>query len=156
MAILNAGNPRVAIGLHVTLTAPFGPLSEDFRPLRDGAFLPLEATLRHSMLRRINRKRVAAEVASQLKAFVAAFGRAPDFIDGHQHVHLFPQVREAVLRVVKEVAPHAWVRQCGRAVPLRAAALRPQGAHSRRAEQGPAPARAGARRAHQSGLRRRL
>src|SRR5262249_52816426 len=34
-----------------------------------------------------------------------------------QHVHLFPQVRDAFLTVVKEAAPKAWVRQCGRAVP---------------------------------------
>ena len=31
------------------------------------------------------------------------FGQPPDFIDGHQHVHLFPQVREALLDVVKDV-----------------------------------------------------
>ena len=30
-------------------------------------------------------------------------------------MHLFPQVRDALLEVVKEVAPNAWVRQCGRA-----------------------------------------
>src|SRR5437762_13086899 len=29
---------RVAIGLHVTLTAPFAPLSENFAPLCDSAF----------------------------------------------------------------------------------------------------------------------
>jgi len=40
--------------------------------------------------------------------------QAPEFVDGHQHVHLFPQVREPLLEMVKEVAPHAWVRQCGR------------------------------------------
>ena len=34
--------------------------------------------------------------------FVHDFGRAPDFIDGHQHVHLFPQVRDALLEVAKE------------------------------------------------------
>ena len=118
LSILNAGNPRVAIGLHLTLTAPFRPLSAGYKPMHDGVFLPLETTLRRSMLRMMSRKRVAIEVASQLKAFVAAFGRPPDFIDGHQHVHLFPQVREAVLRVVKDVAPNAWVRQCGRVVPL--------------------------------------
>jgi predicted glycoside hydrolase/deacetylase ChbG (UPF0249 family) len=49
---------------------------------------------------------------------VTAFGQAPDFIDGHQHAHLFPQVREAVLAVTKQAAPNAWVRQCGRVVPL--------------------------------------
>ena len=37
------------------------------------------------------------EVRAQFEAFADAFGRPPDFVDGHQHVHLFPQVREAVL-----------------------------------------------------------
>ena len=59
------------------------------------------------------------EIASQLRAFIDAFGRPPDFLDGHQHVHLFPQVRDAFLRVVAEGAPEAWVRQCGRARPVR-------------------------------------
>ncbi len=52
---------------------------------------------------------------TQFKAFIGLFGRAPDFVDGHQHAHLFPQVREAFLDAVKEHAPQAWVRQCGRA-----------------------------------------
>jgi predicted glycoside hydrolase/deacetylase ChbG (UPF0249 family) len=116
--MLNAGARRVAIGLHVTLTAPFEPMSAGFRPVRSGAFLPLEQMLVRGVLRLLNRKRLGIEIATQLKAFVTLFGRAPDFIDGHQHVHLFPQVREALLEVVGEAAPKAWVRQCGRAVPL--------------------------------------
>ena len=74
------------------------------------------------------------EIATQLKAFVTAFGRAPDFVDGHQHVHLFPQVREPLLEMVKEVAPQAWVRQCGRVSALSRRPLGPQGAAARRAE----------------------
>jgi predicted glycoside hydrolase/deacetylase ChbG (UPF0249 family) len=46
------------------------------------------------------------------------FGRAPDFVDGHQHAQLFPQVRDGFLRAVKEAAPAAWVRQGGRLQPL--------------------------------------
>jgi predicted glycoside hydrolase/deacetylase ChbG (UPF0249 family) len=61
----------------------------------------------------LDRRRIASEISAQLAAFVAMFGRNPDFIDGHQHVHLFPQVREALLDVVKAQAPDAWVRQCG-------------------------------------------
>ena len=34
-------------------------------------------------------------------------------------MHLFPQVRDAFLKVVAETAPNAWVRQCGRARSLR-------------------------------------
>jgi predicted glycoside hydrolase/deacetylase ChbG (UPF0249 family) len=120
LATLNATAPRVAIGLHLTLTAPFRPLSPRFAPLVDGAFPPLAAMLRHAVLHRFARPALAAEMASQLQAFRDAFGRAPDFVDGHQHVHVFPQIGEALLAVVKEQAPHAWVRQCGRVLPFSA------------------------------------
>jgi chitin disaccharide deacetylase len=71
--------------------------------------------LQRALLRRLSRKPVEVEIARQFEAFVTAFGKAPDFVDGHQHVHQFPQVRDAFLGVVREVAPNAWVRQCGRA-----------------------------------------
>ena len=119
LAGVNENEKRVAIGLHVTLTAPFKPMTRGYDPLRDGAFLPLEGMLIAAFLQRLNRDRLAMEIATQFKAFVTAFGRLPDFVDGHQHVHLFPQVRDAFLSVVKEMAPQAWVRQCGRSIPLR-------------------------------------
>jgi hypothetical protein len=93
-------------------------LTLGFSPTRDGAFLPLGATFVAACLRRFRRERLVAEIAAQLDAFVAAFGRAPDFVDGHQHVQLFPQVRDAVLAVVRAKASRAWVRQCGRVLPL--------------------------------------
>ncbi len=99
--ILNSGERRVAIGLHVTLPAPFKPLSTNYGPLRDGEFLPLQAMMLSAFLGRLKRDRLAMEIATQLKAFVVAFGRVPDFVDGHQHVHLLPQVREAFLTVVR-------------------------------------------------------
>ena len=117
LGLLNAGAARVAIGLHVTLTAPFRPMSPGFRPRQHGAFPPLDTMLARGLLRLLSRKRLEVEIATQLMAFVSAFGRTPDFFDGHQHVHLLPQVRDALLNVVREAAPNAWVRQCGR-VPL--------------------------------------
>jgi predicted glycoside hydrolase/deacetylase ChbG (UPF0249 family) len=118
--VLNSEAPRVAIGLHVALTAPFRPLSRDFAPVRDGTFMPLGATVGHALLRRFHRDALVAEIASQLKAFFQMFGRAPDFIDGHHHVHLLPQIRDAVLQMAKETAPNAWLRQCGRVAPFMA------------------------------------
>jgi predicted glycoside hydrolase/deacetylase ChbG (UPF0249 family) len=112
---LNASGQRAALGLHFALTAPFRPLSRDFAPLRDGAFLSLGGTLMTSLLGRFDADALAAEVRAQIAAFRSAFGRAPDFIDGHQHVHTFPQVGEAVLTVAKAEAPGAWLRQCERA-----------------------------------------
>jgi len=112
---LNAGEKRAALGLHLTLTEPFQPMSADFAPLRAGRFLPHQEMLRAGMTRRLNPERLAIEIATQLRAFAGAFGHLPDFLDGHHHVHLFPQVRDAFLKVVAEIAPNAWVRQCGRA-----------------------------------------
>jgi len=114
---LNAAAPRAAIGLHLTLTAPFRPSSAGFAPLRDGAFLPLGATLGHALLRRFEHTALVDEIRSQLQAFIALFGRAPDFIDGHQHVHVFPQIGEALIAVADTVTPRPWLRQCGRTVP---------------------------------------
>ena len=109
---------RAAIGLHLTLTAPFRPLTAGFKPAVGGTFAPLASLMAAALLRRLDRAPIAAEIEAQLSAFAAAFGRAPDFIDGHQHVHLLPQVREEVLAAAKRRAPDAWVRQCGRALPL--------------------------------------
>ena len=115
LAALNADETRAAIGLHVTLTAPFKPMSEGFAPTRHGAFLPIKDMMRLSMTRRLASAPLVNEIATQLRAFIKLFGRTPDFLDGHQHVHLLPQVRNAFLKVASEYAPNAWVRQCGRA-----------------------------------------
>jgi len=121
-ALCDLGGPdrRAAIGLHFTLTAPFRPLTRAYRPAGpDGAFLSLAHTLAAGLLRRLDSGALAAEAASQFVAFRSAFGRPPDFVDGHQHVHLLPQVSGAVLAAMKQMAPGAWIRQCGRAVPWR-------------------------------------
>ena len=111
-------SPRCAIGLHTTLTAPFRPLTMHFRPLNGGLFLPFPSLLRSGVLRRLDPELIEDEVLAQLAAFKELFGRAPDFVDGHQHAQLFPQVRDGFLRAVKEAAPGAWVRQGGRRKPL--------------------------------------
>jgi predicted glycoside hydrolase/deacetylase ChbG (UPF0249 family) len=113
-ALRNVATTHAAIGLHLTLTAPFRPLSSGFAPLRGGALLPLSAMAGRALVRALKPALLEAEISSQFAAFRAAFGRVPDFIDGHQHIHLFPQIGEALLRVVKTAAPRAWLRQCGR------------------------------------------
>jgi len=111
-------NPHCAVGLHAVLTAPFHPLTMHFKPLDGGLFLPLAKMLRTSLLARLDREIIHAEFVAQISAFVALMGRAPDYVDGHQHVQVFPQVRDAFLAAVKSHAPNAWVRQCGRNRPL--------------------------------------
>jgi predicted glycoside hydrolase/deacetylase ChbG (UPF0249 family) len=110
---------RCAIGLHVTLTAPFRPLTMHFRPLNGGLFPSFPKLMIAGFARRLDPEIIQSEVAVQLAAFARLFGRAPDFVDGHQHVQVYPQVRDAFLAAVKEAAPQAWVRQSGRIAPAR-------------------------------------
>jgi predicted glycoside hydrolase/deacetylase ChbG (UPF0249 family) len=113
-----ASRSRCAFGLHATLTAPFRPLTMHFQPIDGGMFLGFAKLLRAGLLRRLDPEIIHAELIVQLTAFNEMFGRAPDFVDGHQHVQLFPQVRDAFLTAVKQAAPNAWVRQGGRRQPL--------------------------------------
>ena len=113
-----ANSPRCCIGLHATLTAPFRPLTMHFQPLDGGMFVSFPKLLRAGLLGRLDPEIIRAELMVQLTAFSGMFGRAPDFVDGHQHAQLFPGVRDAFLTAVKEAAPNAWVRQGGRHAPL--------------------------------------
>jgi len=71
---------RADIGLHLTLTQD----------------RPLGALMRAAYLGRLDRQAIAAEIDRQVERFTSVLGRAPDFIDGHQHVHLLPGIHEPV------------------------------------------------------------
>src|SRR5258708_29464045 len=105
--------------MHVSLTAPFRPLTMHFQPLYGGMFLSFPKLLRAGLLRRLDPEIIRAELMVQLAAFNDLFGRAPDFVDGHQHAQLFPVVRDAFLSAAAEAAPTPSVSQGGRAAPLR-------------------------------------
>ncbi len=115
-ALREAAGNAASIGLHLTLTAPFVPRADGFVPLRGGAFPPLASMARRALSRSLQPALLEAEIAAQFAAFRAAFGRMPDYVDGHQHIHVFPQISEALIGVTKRAAPNAWLRQCGRAV----------------------------------------
>ncbi len=126
-ALEAAAGQDAAIGLHLTLTAPFRPLTAGFAPSRDGAFLPLAAMAGRALAHWLRPEDLEIEITRQFSAFHTAFGRAPDYVDGHQHIHVFPQIREAVLRVIPDAAPAAWLRQCGRSTAARKSFADPKG-----------------------------
>ena len=126
-ALEAAAAKRAAIGLHVTLTAPFRPLSAGFAPTRHGAFLPLHAMAARTLAHWLKPEDLEIEISRQFAAFQTAFGRAPDFVDGHQHIHVFPQIRTTLLRVIKDAAPAAWLRQCGRSAAAHKSLADPKG-----------------------------
>lgn len=95
---------RVEVGLHLTLTQ-YAPLTRMSRqPVGIGAMLVL------SHLGRLRQDEIGVELRAQYDAFIAAVGTSPAFLDGHQHVHLLPQIREEVLRLAQLNAVR--VRSC--------------------------------------------
>lgn len=100
---------RVSLGLHLTLTGPIRPLTAGMA--EPGGTLPtLRTLIGRACARRLDPEAVAAELEAQFAAFRAAFGRPPDHVDGHQHVHVLPTVRRAVLAATRRHAPKAWLR----------------------------------------------
>ena len=83
----------IDLGLHLDLTEA---------PLLPGTMRPLYTLIRDTFLYRLDRRSVRAEIKAQLDAFEQAIGRAPDYIDGHQHVHQFPIVRGELLAELAE------------------------------------------------------
>jgi predicted glycoside hydrolase/deacetylase ChbG (UPF0249 family) len=108
---LDGVRDRIAIGLHLTFTglAPLGAMPR-FAP--EGRFPPLGQVVRDALTRRLPLAEIAAEIDRQLDAFVAGFGREPDFVDGHQHVHALPGIRDALLAalVKRGLAGRVWLR----------------------------------------------
>lgn len=101
------------VGLHITLT-DHPPLGRMPRLAPAGTLPPLGRLFSTAFGGRLDRQEVAAEIARQWDAFTQAHGRHPDFVDGHQHVHLLPGVREVVLALLMQCPEDArpWLRAC--------------------------------------------
>lgn len=110
---LRALDGAVAVGLHVTLTdqRAVGPVP---RLAPDGRLPRLIDLFKLCFSGRLDPRQVAVEVTRQLDAFEEHFGRPPDFVDGHQHVHLLPGIRQAVLGLFDHRLDPAkcWLRDC--------------------------------------------
>lgn len=93
------------IGLHLNLTDAIGQLtSTDVKPL---ARLILQA---HA--RQLSRQWVRAGIERQFDRFEGLFGQAPDYVDGHLHVHQLPIVRDGLIDVLNRRYPgqKIWIR----------------------------------------------
>jgi predicted glycoside hydrolase/deacetylase ChbG (UPF0249 family) len=93
----------VDIGLHVNFTESLG---------RQGLFLPLSNLIARSYLRQLPGPQVRQQIEGQFDAFEQHMGRAPDFVDGHLHVHQLPVIREVLVKVLSERYPDnmPWIR----------------------------------------------
>lgn len=130
-------------------SAPMWPAeAELLKPLQDkidvGFHFNLTLNLGHSSVKNltawiisglsghINKDLVEREFLQQLERFESCWGKPPDFIDGHQHVHILPGIRRPLLRLLAERYPKAgrpWIRRVnplltGHDAPLKALILK--------------------------------
>ncbi|MCX7122961.1 MAG: ChbG/HpnK family deacetylase [Gammaproteobacteria bacterium] len=97
-AELKKRHSKVECGLHFNLTENTG--------------VSLSTLMRKAFLHQLNPADLISELKHQIEAFKTVMGHVPDFIDGHQHVHQLPQIRDALLKVYAEYYPEktAWIR----------------------------------------------
>lgn len=93
----------VETGLHLNLTEKFN--ENEFHQ-------PLSHLIWNCFTRKIDPLILTVEIETQLDAFETTLGRVPDYIDGHQHVHQLPVVRDCLIEVLMRRYPGRlpWLR----------------------------------------------
>lgn len=89
------------IGLHVNLTEGKA-LSGKYINTHGEVFRSLPRLLCDAFLRRLDKQAVLAECIAQIDKFAEITGFLPQFLDGHQHVHQFPVIREAIIEAYQQ------------------------------------------------------
>ncbi len=104
----------LSAGLHLDFTNAFAPTNA-------GQAVPVKQVILRCWSRSMNAQQAASSIREQLDRFEQAMGRAPEIVDGHEHVHQFPVIREALLEelsrrystvaqkpLLRSTAPRAW------------------------------------------------
>lgn len=101
------------VGLHLTMT-DHPPISAARGLMIEGRLPPLSKLLPRALARALPAASVRDELCAQLDAFEDQWNAPPDYIDGHQHVHVLPTVREAVITELQRRYPpgRVWLRDC--------------------------------------------
>ncbi|RTZ40682.1 ChbG/HpnK family deacetylase [Candidimonas sp. SYP-B2681] len=94
------------LGLHLNFTESLG---------QPGLYLPVSRLILRTWTGRMDVSRCRDQIAHQLDRFEAVIGRPPDFVDGHQHIHQFPQIRGLLLEELKSrfAGSLPWLRYTG-------------------------------------------
>jgi len=110
-ALLRDLPAHVEIGLHLVLTGEV-PLT-DLGDLTENGTLPdIDPLARRAARGDLPLAAIAREIAAQFDRFIDALGRPPAFVDGHEHCHALPGVRQIMLAETARRAPQAWIRDC--------------------------------------------
>ena len=101
------------IGLHFTLTGQ-RPLSPAKGLARDGRLPEIGALALRALAGALPRAAIRDELRAQLDAFEDEWDAPPDFLDGHQHAHALPGIRDIVIAELglRYAGRLPWLRNC--------------------------------------------
>jgi predicted glycoside hydrolase/deacetylase ChbG (UPF0249 family) len=81
----------IEVGLHLNFTEDLG---------QPGPVHSLATLLSLTCIRGLSKPEIKQQIQRQCERFESTTGRMPDFVDGHQHVHQLPLIREALIEVL--------------------------------------------------------
>jgi predicted glycoside hydrolase/deacetylase ChbG (UPF0249 family) len=113
-AALRRFSASADIGLHLNLTLG-SPLSFMPRLAASGHLPDIGRVLKAAHKGDLPEFEIRREIARQLDGFIEHFGAPPDFVDGHQHVHILPRIRDWLLDELEArgLAGRLWLRDSG-------------------------------------------
>lgn len=86
---------HISIGLHLDFTSElFAQHQQDFAPFTLGQLL------KSTWLGQLNSQKINQQINQQLDLFEQKIGTSPSFVDGHQHIHQFPQIRHSLIQTL--------------------------------------------------------
>ncbi|KAM4578266.1 carbohydrate deacetylase [Fundulus diaphanus] len=103
-----AGRYKIPIGLHANLSEGT-PVCQNLQQIstliNPQGFFHGKMGFRQALERgQLSMKQVELELRAQVRRFVELTGHLPYHMDGHQHVHVLPDVRQVVAQVLSDLA----------------------------------------------------
>lgn len=99
----------IDIGLHFNLTHVFDAQTLSY---------PLAQLMLRAWSHQLDKRLIRKSIQQQWDYFIEVIGQQPHFVDGHQHVHQFPIIREVLIDFLKEQQFKGWVRSLNQTVHL--------------------------------------
>ncbi len=115
------GGKPVEMGWHPCLTMDRPILPPDRVPSlvdAEGRFFSLGGLLSRLALGRIRTEDLLAEFGAQWRRFIALVGRPPCMVNGHKHIHIFPQIGWALRELLRQQPMVPYLRQLHEPWPL--------------------------------------
>lgn len=114
--VRRAADADIGLHLNLTLGSPLGPMPK-FAP--KGVFPPIAKVIRLAVRGKLPLGEIEAEIDRQLDQFEAVIEKAPDHVDGHQHVHVLGPIRDILFDALikRSLEGQVWLRDVSDTLP---------------------------------------